>query len=378
MDNATINRRELLITLEYLLKETSETNPAKQLDICRYAKDKYNLKFDEDNPKGNEIRRDRIKEALEFLYEYINEDSNSYFVINKTSKGKYYVTYKQEHLDNISKIISAIKNDKTTINDENLISYLLDLTVSKDKRVSIISSSIANKKIGQSSAKKIDIINRAINEKKILCIIENAKVNEYLAYKIMEFNNQLYAILIEVRTGNLKTLRIQDIRLPSTNYLLDDIDNKRSIDSLFKRSEMNRNLNYSSIEEYVKDMIKPNTEHTPVHVSFYFDASDTVDVVLSFENFFAKKMNVEFSKQFRVLDINNDEVYSIVNVLPCKINENPIYGILNIHTNPHIISSWLASSPNIVNKVKVVSPSIINQELARYFDTLNKEFSKYL
>lgn len=69
MANANIYIRELLIILDYLLNHTDEEHPAKVESICKYANSQYNLKYSKDEPKGNEIRRDRVKQTLDYVYD---------------------------------------------------------------------------------------------------------------------------------------------------------------------------------------------------------------------------------------------------------------------------------------------------------------------
>ena len=63
---------ELLLTLDYLLNYTDENHPATQQDICRHAKD-FGLKYDSKNPVGNDVRRQRIGDCLQFLQSICNK-----------------------------------------------------------------------------------------------------------------------------------------------------------------------------------------------------------------------------------------------------------------------------------------------------------------
>ena len=122
---------ELLLTLDYLLNYTDENHPATQQDICRHAKD-FGLKYDSKNPVGNDVRRQRIGDCLQFLQFICNKykDTDQIpFVINCTDKGKFYLEEKN-HLneEQIIKILAAIQNDKYTQDEDTdlLVGKLLD------------------------------------------------------------------------------------------------------------------------------------------------------------------------------------------------------------------------------------------------------------
>lgn len=79
-----IHRIELLITLDYLLNFTDEEHPATQQKICRYATE-FGLKYDSTKTSGNEVKRQRIKESLDFLKEISDKFSDKVpFIIETT------------------------------------------------------------------------------------------------------------------------------------------------------------------------------------------------------------------------------------------------------------------------------------------------------
>lgn len=82
-----IHHRELLITLDYLLRFTDENHPASQTKICEYAKE-FGIKYDSTKKSGNEIKRQRISNALYFLKRFSDEFVMP-FAIEQTDKGKY-------------------------------------------------------------------------------------------------------------------------------------------------------------------------------------------------------------------------------------------------------------------------------------------------
>lgn len=134
-----IHQIELLLTLDYLLNYTDKDHPASQQDICRHAKD-FNLKYDPNATKGNDVRRQRIGECLQFLqsisYKFKDTDKIP-FVVNCTNTGKFYIEEKN-HLnkDQIINILAAVKNDKYLKNEDtdDLIDKLLNSLCNKNNK----------------------------------------------------------------------------------------------------------------------------------------------------------------------------------------------------------------------------------------------------
>ena len=127
-----IHHIELLLTLDYLLNYTDEKHPASQQDICRHARN-FGLHYDPKAKCGNDVRRQRIGECLQFLqclsYKY-SQDDKIPFMINTTNGGKFYLKKKNTLNDEqIIKVLSAIKNDKYTKDEDAdfLIEKLLDV-----------------------------------------------------------------------------------------------------------------------------------------------------------------------------------------------------------------------------------------------------------
>ena len=89
--NAKIRQIELLLTLDYLLHHTDDHHPATQIDICEHARE-YGLKFDKNESKGNEIKRQRISECLRLLEDIGNAYPDKVpFNLLTTDSGKYYI-----------------------------------------------------------------------------------------------------------------------------------------------------------------------------------------------------------------------------------------------------------------------------------------------
>lgn len=85
---------ELLLTLDYLLNNTDENNPATQQKICAYAQ-KYGLKFS-GGKAGDDIKRQRISNCLSFLENIsIKYPDALPFILETTDSGKYYIEQKK-------------------------------------------------------------------------------------------------------------------------------------------------------------------------------------------------------------------------------------------------------------------------------------------
>ncbi len=166
-----IHRIELLITLDYLLNFTDEEHPATQQKICRYATE-FGLKYDSTKTSGNEVKRQRIKESLDFLKEISDKFSDKVpFIIETTDSGKYYVEQKfYLSEEQVIKIIAAIKNDKYTADEDTdfLIERILDNFANRFNRDRYLkeASNLTNnvKKFNKESDRKINLINKLLKK----------------------------------------------------------------------------------------------------------------------------------------------------------------------------------------------------------------------
>lgn len=108
-----INRRELLIVLEYLFRYTDETHYATRISICEFARRKYGLKFDKNNGKDNEIRRTRISDCLEYLYKLQDKETVELpFILEKTEGNKYYIERQYFTEEELVKVCASLMDSK--------------------------------------------------------------------------------------------------------------------------------------------------------------------------------------------------------------------------------------------------------------------------
>lgn len=399
-----IHHIELLLTLDYLLNYTDEKHPATQQDICRHALD-FGLKYDSNSNKGNDVRRQRIGECLQFLqsicYKF-GESNKIPFNINSTDGGKFYLEKKNNlNEEQIIKILSAIKNDKYTKDEDTdfLIDKLLDAFSNKYTREYFkeeLNKVIKNvKKYNFSTNRKIRLIDKAYNEGKLIKIRYDT-VNKfhkpcdawYRVYKIKEYENKPYAILLLV--GNTKEFHInglhfdaiENLKIPNLSdneCLCEDMDENRDLDELFATKNKTLYKYYGSIENLLKANIRPQGFFA-FNISFYFSLRYEDIIKQSFENFFSMPLKYSKCSSFETLEekgyekteifpIKNDEGTLIPNRL--KENEQPIYGVCNILLNSNAFKEWILfnykNDRNIGDIITIVSPSFINEDITNYY-----------
>ena len=416
-----IHQIELLLTLDYLLNYTDEDHPATQQDICRHAKD-FGLKYDPKVTSGNDVRRQRIGECLQFLqyicYKFKDTDQIP-FVINSTEAGKFYIEEKN-HLneEQIIKILAAVQNDKYTKNEDTefLINKLLDSLSNKHNREFYKKElEKENKRVNKYKAavnKKMRLVHKAYQEGKCILIIQSrfgrlrpedirdmlhvsvneANSSEYFGtidekvycrvYQIKEHNNKPYAILIPLSKHGVIFDAIENLNIPTNlpekDLLTVDLDEKRDLDKLFKSNNQVLARHYDSLDEYVDTQIMPEKGFA-FKTSFYFDYRYLDRVKRSFEECFSQDMSVVPCDKFKV---NQEFVKArggnaiehpyktdkyAIECEPIKDSSFPVYGVVNLVVNKNAFVSWLYENPDIADVVNVVSPRTINTELGHHF-----------
>ena len=409
-----IHHIELLLTLDYLLNYTDEKHPATQQDICRHAIN-YGLTYNPKATKGNDVRRQRIKECLAYLqyisYKFEKTDKIP-FVINTTDSGKYYLVEKN-HLneEQIIKILGAITNDKYTKDEDTslLINKLLDSLTNRYNREHYLEE--LNKlnqgvnKYNLSTNRKIRLVSKAFKESKMLKIRhEIISINQkdiliydfwYRVYKIKEFKNKPYAILLPIDTGEIFFNQgiifdsIENLNIPKgldKEVLAEDLIDNRDLNELFAKSSKKDYESYQDIDNLLNAniMLEGGEAH---QVSFYFRLELLKFVKKSFENHFSTPFEYVKCSSFNTLQGDQE-------IIPNELNEDekPIYGVVNMSINLNAFKSWLLSDPhddgyvNIGDMITVVSPSVIKNRVAYYYahhllkykDDLSKELKDKL
>lgn len=397
----TIHQIEILLTLDYLLKYTDKDHPATQQDICRYSKN-YGLKYDPKETKGNDVRRQRIGNCLEFLqyisYKYENKIP---FVIETTDNHKFYLKEKNSLSDDqIIKILAAVQNDKYTKDEDTtlLTEKLLDSLTNKYNRQEIINEvAEANKgvkKYDGSINRKIRLINKAYNEKKTIDIIFTVydskgikKYNyrfRYRVYKIIEFKGVPYVLLIPIYTDDIVMFkdnfifdRIENLNIPKGNErsVLNE-DDDRDLNNWFnKKVKPTLSVKCSSIEEFIKNNIMPISGNC-IKVSFYFKKVFLKFIKPSFEEFFSTNLDYVGCNSFDINEENevnllNDKFY--IQPQPLKSGEVPEYYVVNTIINFDAFMSWLVGDVHNNGEITfsdiviVVGPYKINKYLYKHY-----------
>ncbi len=413
--DTTIHQIELLLTLDYLLNYTDIDHPATQQDICRHATN-FGLKYDPKATSGNDVRRQRIGECLQFLqsicYKFENTDKIP-FVIKQTDSGKFYIEEKN-HLneEQIIKILAAVKNDKYTKDEDSefLINKLLDSLCNKHNRDfyknELEKENKRVKKYKTSINKKMRVVNKAYKEGKCVLIVQThfgklspevmaQKVNEKVdyskvyfgnidenvycrVYKIEEHNNKPYAILVPLNKSGIIFDAIENLsiptELPDSDLVITDFDVKRDLDNLFKSNNKHLASRYKSLEEYVEKSIMPEKGFA-YKTSFFFDYRYVDRVKRSFEECFSRNMPIIKCNNFKIERENVkrgnalDRPYKIDKyAIECEElpkNVYPRFGVVNIEVNKNALISWLWNNPDVAEIVNVVSPKSVNEELSQ-------------
>ena len=412
LSDTRIHQIELLLTLDYLLRYTDEKHPATQQDICRHAT-KYGLKYDSKAKSGNDVRRQRIAECLKFLMEVTTKYAEDVpFVLETTSSGKYYIDQKNYlSEEQIIKILAAVQNDKYTQDEDTefLIERLLDSLSNVYNRerykeeLNKLNKGV--KKYNLSTNRKIRLVNKAFNNGKMIKIrYEIYGKNKadlhvydfwYRVYKIKEYKNKPYAILIPINTGDLIFFKgfifdtIENLNIPrgsDKEVLCDDFEDNRDLDKLFKEKSRWLTKYYDSPEEMLEESKMP-INGIAFKTSFYFKKVFLKFVKPSFEEFFSTNMELEGCTSF---DINKEEEVgrknkkNFITVHPLKENEEAEYYVVNTFIDPEAFLSWLVSDVHgdgvatISDMVVVVGPSLINKRLYAFYLGHAKKMMKYL
>ncbi len=377
--DSNIHRMELLITLDYLLNYSNEANPAKQASIVEYALNKYDYK----------AKRQRISDTLYFLEDF-SKDYNLPFSLKTTTGGKYYVDIRHG-VDNtkLIELIQALKNDKYfNENDKDYYINILLNTFSNNIDKASILDSIKTSKIRSQKTifnRKLEVVKKALQEDKLLKleykIYKNE--NEYeiyevysRVYKIIEYSNRPYALIIPIKTKPIKFLTntllkpIDELEIPikkSDREILIE-DEARDLDKLFRTLYPEIFTYYSSVDDYIEKTLMPKSGKM-IKVTFYFQTILLDTIRKSFFNYFNEVLSYKI--------IKTDELIKEYNVKPNLIKEDIVLVSMTIDYNAFL--SWGFTDPhneglvNIFDMIDIISPNNINETIKkRYLSHLKK------
>ncbi len=408
-----IHQIELLLTLDYLLRFTDENHPATQQDICRHAND-FGLKYDAKAKKGNDVRRQRIGDCLRFLMEVTTKFSDVVpFVLEVTKSGKYYIEQKYYlSEEQILKILAAVQNDKFTKDEDTdfLIERLLD-SLSNIHNRSYYKNELKKLKKGVNkyniaTSRKIRLVNKAFTEGKMLKIrfkIRGFKSPDiyfydfwYRVYKIKEYRNKLYALLLPIDTGDFIFFKgyifdtIENLNVPDGSdkeVLCADFDENRDLEKLFREKSKYAKKHYDSLETMIEENKMPISGEA-IRTSFYVRKPFFKFVKRSYEEFFSTKFACVSCTSFDINELKNidpnDNQADYIIPHPLKEGEDPKYFVVNTYIDPDAFMSWLVSDVhgngniNISDMVVVVGPEMINKKLYNFYFNHAKKYIKTL
>ena len=382
-----LNHIAMLCTLDYLLKKTDEKHPARQVDICRYAAEKYNLIYNEGGTAGSEIKRQRVGKCLKFL----EKASESYpaefpFVLRRTDGNKYYLE-SRGYLERkeIIKVLAAVKSDRF-IKDEDtddLIERLLDIYASEGLREEYKDEancfSEGTYKAGASLRRKIKLLQTAYTEKKTILI--NKTVLEFpgkmaialgrsrlpkanlsqlrcRVYKIRQYEGKPYAILVPINHSGIvfeEAAKLVIPDLPERELLMEDEPGNDRLESLFATNNPLLAKYYRGLKSYVETMVRPEKGRDG-RIEFTFPYRYLSEIKQSFEWHFGIAMPWRAISEILPHYCKDGTQVLFDEYIPTKGGEVPALGLVERKMNQEAFFSWLMSNPEIADVIDIASP----------------------
>lgn len=407
-----IHQIELLLTLNYLLRYTDEYHPATQQDICRHATE-FGLKYNPEAKSGNDVRRQRIADCLKFLMEVNNKFPGRVpFVLETTDSGKYYIDQKNYlSEEQVIQILAAVQNDKYTQEEDSnfLVERLLDLFANVHNREhyrdELKKLNKGVKKYNLETNRKIRLVNKALKEGKMLKIRDeiyylgktDIKIYDfwYRVYKIKEYKNKPYALLIPIYTKDIVFYKgyffdaIENLNIPKgpdKEVLLSDFEDGRDLDKLFRKKSSWIHKYYDSPETMIKKNKMP-VSGMAFKTGFYFKTVFLPFVKQSFEEFFSINLEYQGCVSFEIFndeEIMPNEDKDYIHFYPLKPGEKAEYYVVNTFVDPDAFLSWLVTDvhndgcTNISDMVEVVGPYRINKSLYSFYKEHANKYFKHL
>lgn len=409
-----IHHIELLLTLDYLLNYTNEEHPATQQDICRHAT-KYGLKYDSNAKQGNDVRRQRVGECLKFLKEVCDTFPDKVpFILEKNNSGKYYIEQKNNlNKEDIITILSSIKDNKELSEEDSsyyidsLLNVLSNVHEKDDIKKETFSVNKYVYKTDRETSRKIRLVKKAFNKKKLILVRweifpmgshEDSYIEDkwYRVYKIDEYYNELYALLLPVDDSSSLLHyhpmfeKVRFLNIPNKKereVLVDDFEENRDLEKLLELCGKGiSGINFFSF------MIKHNFfpfKGPILYVSFYFRLAFEKHIIPIYKQFFQKDLEYTKCKEFEIKRMyrygrklsERDEMVDVIVPTPLKKDEVPKYGVVNLAMNRNGFFGWLNIDPHndgrrfISDMITIVYPSMYNRDLGRlYLD----HFKRYL
>ena len=374
VDKTLIHRNEVLIALDYLLRFSNESNPARISDIVKYAQENYNVK----------LNRRVMSSPLHYLKDFSENHSDCFpFVIEEIEMRNgslYYVDQKYNMTnDKLYDLLVALENDKY-FKEEDKEFYkdiLLETFTNKyDEdliREKLKSTNIKRQKVRGN--RKLGLAKKALQEDKLLLTrligydTEKKKIVNYnlsyRVYKIIEYNNRPYAILLQIDKTKVK-LFVNNILLPIDSLdivgVTEDLNPKRDLNELFKNNFPNEFNTYGSLDNYIDLSIMPKSGKI-IDVKFYFSTSLLTIIQWSFSTFFNE--NLKWKK------VTEDYLVKKYDIMTTPYKNDYILVETKIDRNAFL--AWCFSDPhndgviNILSMIFILEPSDIIKSIRTYY-----------
>lgn len=368
-ESSVVNRLELLIILDYLLKYTDERHPATQKKIINHGVIHFGL-------EEGIMKRQRVGDCLDFLYSMRGHFN---FSLMQTSGGKYYVENREGFdEDEIFSLISAIKNDRFTTETEanNLIKKALGSLTSEHQ----INYFLDALETSGGYVKKFNTINykaikKALKEEKMInlkLVIHYFNENKaeifnrwYRVYKIKTYMNRPYALLIPVGeySGPIEGL------VQFNDYVYDDVDNLVIDFSKGIISDFNSDRDLNETFLHLRTQVKYKS------IDELFELGPITSKAYDFEFRFRRVMYPFIKKSY-------EEHFGVT--LNATLDENEEYYYVKARHSRGSFISWLIrdvhgdGNVSLSNVIEVINPKTANELVAEYFYKGLKEKLDYL
>ncbi len=296
--NAKMARDELLIVLDYLIKNTDETHHTTQKDVVDFALSEY----------GVAMRRQRVTEILQYLMDVTSRFPNSFpFIMEENDneqRKKYYIAQRQLSEMQLYEIARALINSRYTSKEDarELVRVLVTYNTRANKVDDVVKELFNQRfnvaKVDKMVSRTIIQLEKAIREKKLVTLkikdqwslIYDGKfvkdridikgeVSVYV-YAIRDFEGRAYAICGDGKRDVLVSIPLDECSVVGSMAMGRDAPSIKRLLQSFK---------YESIDEYLEAVVIPGGGRVEEIVfQFHNNGDDTIlnKIKRSFESHF--------------------------------------------------------------------------------------------
>ena len=405
-NDTEIHYREMLLTLDYLLRCTDEEHPASIQDICRHAED-FGLKYNAKSKAGDDIKRDRIARCVKYLFVLRDEHpAHLPFVLESKGKGKakrYYI--EQRHFlnqDQVLQILLAVKNDRYTKETDTdfLIDRLLDSLSSVHERP-IYKSNIEKGSKGVrkdiNENRKMRLVNKAFEQSLAIKIRRKARKKGEISpsyndvwhrvYRILEIKGEAHAVIIPIekaRGFDAFIAPVEDLGFPpgkDGEVLIKDPSPSRDLRKRYAQLAGDQKT-HGDIDAMIKSYVESRYGKTSV-ISFWFGLRSEDIVRRSFKKRFGFDLPYIRCVSFGIRGKEGKDPV-VCPRLP-KEGEEAKCGVARIEMNPDAFIAWMVGEADALNfyavsaRVHVIAPRTINIQIAYFYKRqLMDAYGEYL